>query len=926
MLTQNNLASFLENYVDTSVKLIDGLDFFKEDGLVASIPYGKLVSYLTKKLIEIKDPNVALKKLITTSISLCFIEGLKKHNLEIDISKVNYDERLQELKKTIDSYLPQANTFDMNDFNGNESITFYSTEMNKVFKGTLSDVDYSNLLSYRKDYLKVHFLKLLETNTTIYANLISLLGNKSHDEIIKLSKIEKYRTYYKNLFHEIVLEDEKGMTLSNIYVEPSFSIHIDCLKKNAIKDGTYPTRNYYSTSEDSIHEFIYKHLENELPDEYACRTPNLFFILGYPGQGKSSFCKKFLNDVYSNKTQISKEIYFAKFRSIINSSELINDPIETIYKHWKEENDFEHLSKNDFKQSILVLDGLDELFMKDNLPTNAIDEFCRILTQELERSPNTKVIITSRYGYVDVQRLRTQKSALIIQLDGFSLAQQQEWLKKYHMFHPDTTITEAKIASFNSDDSFKSIRELIAQPILLHMIVTLNQEISSDMNKAAIYSNLFDNLIQRKWAKEGQIGILEGLTQHDLRNFLREIAYEIFISGYEYIHKSKLVELESTKEFLSKLTYKSKVQDVLKNIMVAFYFQEIKKQDHDRDRNTDNSDYAIEFLHKSLQEYLVAEKIWEALLSFTDKINRTEKFVIGTALDALKHLNELFQDNYLSTEIENSFKDIVSQKPMPLKKTLVNRFETFLPEWLEHGFLLDIQWGKDNLKVKARRLFKNSWFIITNIIPNHDYLINTNPYLLDSLSDNHFSDRDLSGQTLTGNLVISENEVSEIVDNLIMYYNTSTSLRYFTIVTALRYRYNSEQNKSKITFNNLLLKDSAFVLYNDVGIVSVKKCIFDNSRFTLTSKNHTIQHSIFIYSHISIDSCSIDSCQFACSTITLRTVMALSNIKKSIFEECTFYIYDDYDMSIFNTTNSIRNCAIIKTDSYHNEYAYSSIG
>lgn len=909
MLNQNNLASFLENYVDTSVKLIDGLDFFKDDGLVANIPYGKLVNYFTKKLIEIKDPNSALKKLITSSISLCFIEGLKKHNLEIDISKVNYDERLQELKKTIDAYLPQANTFDMNDFNGNESITFYSTEMNKVFQGTLSDVDYSNLLSYRKDYLKVHFLKLLETNTTIYANLISLLGNKSYDEIIKLSKIEKYRTDYKNLFHEIVLEDEKGMTLSNIYVEPSFSIHIDCLKDNSNESDTYQSRNYHSTSENSIHEFIYKHLENELPNEYACKTPNLFFILGYPGQGKSSFCKKFLNDVYSNKTQISKEIYFVKFRNITNSSELINDPIETLYKHWKEENDFEHLSKNNFKRSILVLDGLDELFMKDNLPANAIDEFCRILTQELENTPNTKVIITSRHGYIDEQRLRTKKSALIIQLNGFSLAQQQEWLKKYHVFHPDTTITEEKIAIFNNNESFKSIRELIAQPILLHMIVTLNQEISSDMNKAAIYSTLFDNLIQRKWAKEGQIGILEGLTQHDLRNFLREIAYEIFISGYEYIHKSKLVELESTKEFLSKLTYKSKVQDVLKNIMVAFYFQEIKKQDNDHDRNKDNSDYAIEFLHKSLQEYLVAEKIWEELLRFTDKNNRTEKFEISTAYDALKYLDELFQDNYLSTEIENSFKDIVSQEPMPLKETLVSRFETFLPEWLEHGFSLNIQWGKDNLKVKENRLFRNSWFLIINIIPNHDYLIKIKPDLLKSFSHRWFFDLWLSGQTLIGNLVIMEEAIPKIMDNAIWVYDQ------FSSITSIFYLH-TENCKSKTTFKNFVLKYPSFRLFSETGLVSVKECIIENGHASLASENHIIEKSIFIYSYIIINSCTIDSCNFKSCHITLLSVKALSHIKNSIFAECTFYIDDDYDMSIFSNNNSFNNCATIRTDTY----------
>ena len=77
-LDKNNLASFLENYVDTGVKIFDQMDLFKEDGLVASIPYGKLIGYLTKKLIEIKDPNEALRRLIASSHVWCLLEGTKK--------------------------------------------------------------------------------------------------------------------------------------------------------------------------------------------------------------------------------------------------------------------------------------------------------------------------------------------------------------------------------------------------------------------------------------------------------------------------------------------------------------------------------------------------------------------------------------------------------------------------------------------------------------------------------------------------------------------------------------------------------------------------------------------------------------------------------------------------------------------------------
>ena len=86
-IDKNNLSLFLENYVDTGVKIIDSLDLFKEDGLVASVPYGKLVGFVAKQFITIKNPNEALKKVIALSHVLCLTEGAKKYNIDIRIDE-----------------------------------------------------------------------------------------------------------------------------------------------------------------------------------------------------------------------------------------------------------------------------------------------------------------------------------------------------------------------------------------------------------------------------------------------------------------------------------------------------------------------------------------------------------------------------------------------------------------------------------------------------------------------------------------------------------------------------------------------------------------------------------------------------------------------------------------------------------------------
>ena len=698
------------------------------------------------------------------------------------------------------------------------------------------------------------------------------------------------------------------MTLADVYVEPSFRVFNECLIDEYGHNG-YPFSN---VSDESIHNFIHRHLETDLPNDiYKCISPNLFFILGYPGQGKSSFCKKMLNDTYSQKKPLNKEVHFIKFRTIINSADLINNPLQTLYEHWKEDSGFTKIDKNEFKDSILVLDGLDELFMKDNLTGNSINEFCRILIQQLESSEFPKVIITSRYGYADTRRLKSLKT-LILQIEEFDLNRQIDWLSGYQVFHPETTMNIEKLTNYNTDITFKSIKELITQPILLHMIVTLNQEVTIDMDRAMIYNNIFDSLIDRKWAKEGQIEILRGINKEDLRNFLRDIAFAIFVSGYEYIHKSKLIKLSETQEFIDKLENKDSVQDVLKNIMVAFYFQETKKNIDDADTN-DKSDYAIEFLHKSLQEYLVAEKIWEELLLFTDKVERKNTFVIDDAEQALRHLIQIFQENSLTDEIKESLKQVMQQKEISQRQILSERFEKFLPTWLNFGFVIEYHWKNRSKEDIEGELFENFWFILNNLISGKDYLSSYTFTLFDFLSRiNAPEDIDWSNQIIKGNLnesLLYDEEYFEHYNTILRFIllneiDTSTIIKNFTLM-------------------NLHLNDCCIKLDYRHSIL-IDECAFSRGLLLLTDGiNQKINNSRLNNTNILLKQWCFENCNFFRCTITIYINVNMSNIHISNcnFKECLFYIHEDFDKTLFDNETVFQNCAII-TSVLENDITY----
>ena len=159
-LDKNNLASFLENYVDTGVKVLDSIDLFKDDGLVASIPYGKLVGYFTKKLIAIKDQNEALKKLIASSHVLCLIEGIKKHNLSPQVNQEIFNQKINEFKHQLENYQVDPTHFDFDNFLENDVVKFYSEQIDSVFNDSFELIERTKLQNFRNDYLKIYFLKI----------------------------------------------------------------------------------------------------------------------------------------------------------------------------------------------------------------------------------------------------------------------------------------------------------------------------------------------------------------------------------------------------------------------------------------------------------------------------------------------------------------------------------------------------------------------------------------------------------------------------------------------------------------------------------------------------------------------------------------------------------------------------------------------
>lgn len=447
----------------------------------------------------------------------------------------------------------------------------------------------------------------------------------------------------------------------------------------------------------------------------------MILILGYPGQGKSSFCKKILNQYILKEKQRVKDIYYFALRNIRQVKDFMFNPLKTLYEEACFDTEQE-LNKYDFYKSVLVLDGLDELYMREGLKLEEIDKLCKELAFLTERNTELQIVLTSRYGYVDLEKIFKEKIC-IVQLELFSLELQKKWLANYTVYHPETWLTDEKLMVFNSEKKYEHLKELIEQPLLIYMIASIQEEIDEHTNRAKIYSKLFTELIDRKYSKDGQLEIFRSIGKEDLRELIREIAFGIFLTGNEYITKYELMKLNASQQFFRKLPEEN-LKDSIKGIMISFYFKEVEKKLGEDDFN-DKSNYAVEFLHKSLREYLTAEKIYTTIKTeFLDK-RSSGRYVIDDSNSALKVIYSIFNKEKMSDEITSHLEEIISNDDKSNKEELLDRLFYFFGEMLKSDFILNYQFDEFSNPVRKSFLcFYGFWFLVSCLGIEKNYLVN----------------------------------------------------------------------------------------------------------------------------------------------------------------------------------------------------------
>jgi len=686
----------------------------------------------------------------------------------------------------------------------------------------------------------------------------------------QLNLLEQFGSFYervslgdyyvglKGMFYDVVMGDEKGMTLNEVYVEPSFAVINSSLKKDNPALARNAGRKFSpADSRYKVGVFIDDLFakDNTLDLKIMSR---LVLILGYPGEGKSTFCKKFIHNYISQENVKKKPLFYIPLKNIMEARKFIFNTEDVLYSEACSLAG-QDLGRQQFYKSFLVLDGLDEIYMRDNLRMQEIDDLCLHLTRLMEKYEDLQIILTSRYGYVDDEKL-TEAGINIIQLTALSLDQQKIWLTKYLKFHPETWLTEKDLELFHSQSKYRHIRELLEQPLLLLMVASIYNRIDETANKSGIYERLFTELLERKYARDGKLKIYQQVTIGDLRTLIQEIAFAIFISGKEYITKSDLLRLEEVGKFL-KLLPQGSFTGSIKGVMISFYFREVEKSGGDEPDEEDKSNFAIEFLHKSLREYMTAEKIFVTIKEkFLDQNKRTHQYIVKEATMALKIISELFGQQELSTEIKDHLKELIINNDDFDKAELIERLLCFLPEFLRTDFIVEYRMNEGSLPIdQSLRCFYGLWYFVSLLGPKRNYLTH------------------------------------EWVKNRFVYY--LNHLRHIRLLDFSHQDF-SGQRFTNIHFEQCWFSEVTFVRAGFVG------CFFSNVR--VNNCNFQASEMSNVYLNYSI----IENCRFCHSEIIFLQIQT-SEIQNCTFAEATFHNLDfitEFDGKEEYINTQIKDC------------------
>lgn len=761
---------------NTAIKILSKLDLLDDEGIISALPFGKAIQGTWKLANKIVDPHKAARHSVGVAVGTCFAAGLREFGIEQ--FELNESEE-KRFKAAIELAKKKAQvdlkSFDVDHIEKTEVAQRF-LEVYKQFYKKSDPLHYEKNLprleGFTEVWLTLFWRRLIERKPERFSELEKALDRESFQLEEKVLNDLAYQANLANMYLEPT-QNDSNVRLSDLYIMPRCEILESLCKKEQLSNALGSRFCSCSSAEitNNLHELVSIWLRGELNTaKLIGENYRLLLLYGMPGQGKTSFCKRLMYDLLNRDERVERPVYFIRLRKIPNLGKLKASPLEYIIQVIEEQNQIEINSKN-LGQSILILDGMDELAMSSQLTMSESDTIIQELLNESRNIDNINIVVTSRHGYVDADR--PLSGALVLQISELTEGQQIDWIDRYRILKPSTSFT---LNVFQKIDRSSALGKLITQPILLQMVADLDKIPSDTANRAELYQQLFDFVVSTPWKEKGQnIAALANLGQSKskrlFRYSLQEMAFEMFRNEKDYLPSTIIEQDILSVRKLMKALGNIEARDSFKTMYISFYFREIGVIGSSGYRQ-EEEEYALEFVHKSFSEFLVAEYLYRRLDQIYLATDQDGDLRLTEKREALREWNFLVTQRPFSKEIvEYLIHMIYNDSDEVKKERLKDRLIHFSSVLFQNGFLLpeDVISYQSNPIERGVESFY-IWFIVCSCLSFEPLLTQNSTYRQIFLRFLHFCliqprhvilvGCDLTGSNLKGGKMAGSNLAS----------------------------------------------------------------------------------------------------------------------------------------------------------------------
>lgn len=657
-----------------------------------AIPFAPIAVTLLNLVHEATKQELTLEECMALVVQLAYLDSVRAFLSEIDVAQ-------NEASQSVSRQIRSLAEVEMSDRDARTAILFFhESEIAKAFSAVLearlTEVGCSDV---RRS------AEIVARNTNYYIQTaLAGMGEKVNPVVKWFStggqeKFEQYLSIEEYL-RDVISPDSTIQVLRDrwrVFNEPFTlkEIYVPTEARFINKDGEQDEERDPVVLEQWAKAWLNQ------PEQ-----SRVLFIQGHPGRGKSVFCRMFAEWVRVNEHPNWTPILI-RLRDIQSLEKDFEETLRKAVNRNFAASDQGWLSDRNTR-FLFLLDGFDELLMQGRT-SNGLEEFleqAEKFQRRCQENPEKghRVLITGRT--LSLQSIERKMPSNLERLGIVEMSDelQGQWFAKWVQL-VGSEKTNAFQQFLHSEQCPERVRELSREPLLLYLLAAMHRDGELKLSafegaegvqaKILIYEKTIDWVLTKQRPDMLNRKLTE-LEVEDLRSILTEAGLAAVQAGGECAPISMIEARLKSNASIQKLLEEARQQlndNPLRNALAAFYLK------------PGSQSGSVEFIHKSFGEFLCAERLKEAIESWTESRRNPKDFYLR-AEQLNQEIYDLLGSSALTVEIVGYLMEQLRQSNRFKPIELFERLHDFYDAWCEGAFIDALP--DENLPQRKMRLLR----------------------------------------------------------------------------------------------------------------------------------------------------------------------------------------------------------------------------